>query len=58
MSPNLQIVKRVGHGSLFQFHEFFTRQAAAFLPSDSTFAPYSARPGVLATGSLKVRLCQ
>ena len=29
-----------GHGSLFQFHEFFTRQAAAFLASDSEFAPY------------------
>jgi pimeloyl-ACP methyl ester carboxylesterase len=29
-----------GHGSLFQFHESFTRQAAAFLASDSPFAPY------------------
>jgi pimeloyl-ACP methyl ester carboxylesterase len=29
-----------GHGSLFQFHESFTRQAAAFLLSDSPFAPY------------------
>lgn len=29
-----------GHGSLFQFHESFTRQAAAFLASDSEFAPY------------------
>jgi len=29
-----------GHGSLFQFHESFTRQAAAFLGSDSPFAPY------------------
>ena len=29
-----------GHGSLFQFHESFTRQAAAFLSSDSAFAPY------------------
>ena len=28
------------HGSLFQFHESFTRQAAAFLASDSPFAPY------------------
>jgi pimeloyl-ACP methyl ester carboxylesterase len=28
------------HGSLFQFHEAFTRQAAAFLASDSPFAPY------------------
>lgn len=29
-----------GHGSLFQFHESFTRQATAFLASESTFAPY------------------
>jgi len=29
-----------GHGSLFQFHESFTRQAAAFLASQSEFAPY------------------
>jgi pimeloyl-ACP methyl ester carboxylesterase len=29
-----------GHGSLFQFHESFTRQAAAFLESDSPFAPF------------------
>jgi pimeloyl-ACP methyl ester carboxylesterase len=29
-----------GHGSLFQFHESFTRQAAAFLTADSPFAPY------------------
>jgi pimeloyl-ACP methyl ester carboxylesterase len=29
-----------GHGSLFQFHESFTRQVAAFLASDSPFAPY------------------
>jgi pimeloyl-ACP methyl ester carboxylesterase len=29
-----------GHGSLFQFHESFTRHAAAFLASDSPFAPY------------------
>jgi hypothetical protein len=29
-----------GHGSLFQFHEAFTRQAAAFLASNSKFAPY------------------
>lgn len=29
-----------GHGSLFQFHESFTRQAAAFLGSDSPLAPY------------------
>jgi len=29
-----------GHGSLFQFHESFTRQASAFLASASAFAPY------------------
>ena len=29
-----------GHGSLFQFHDSFTRQAAAFLASDSPFAPF------------------
>jgi pimeloyl-ACP methyl ester carboxylesterase len=29
-----------GHGSLFQFHESFIRHAAAFLASDSSFAPY------------------
>jgi pimeloyl-ACP methyl ester carboxylesterase len=29
-----------GYGSLFQFHESFTRQAAAFLASDSPFAPF------------------
>jgi pimeloyl-ACP methyl ester carboxylesterase len=29
-----------GHGSLFQFHESFTRQATAFLASESAFAPY------------------
>jgi pimeloyl-ACP methyl ester carboxylesterase len=29
-----------GHGSLFQFHKSFTRQSAAFLASDSKFAPY------------------
>lgn len=29
-----------GHGSLFQFHESFTRHAAAFLASESEFAPY------------------
>lgn len=29
-----------GHGSLFQFHESFTRQATTFLESDSAFAPY------------------
>ena len=29
-----------GHGSLFQFHELFTRQVAAFLASELVFAPY------------------
>ena len=29
-----------GHGSLFQFHESFVRQANAFLASDSAWAPY------------------
>jgi pimeloyl-ACP methyl ester carboxylesterase len=29
-----------GHGSLFQFHESFTRHATAFLASDAAFAPY------------------
>jgi pimeloyl-ACP methyl ester carboxylesterase len=29
-----------GHGSLFQFHESFTRQAMSFLASDSPSAPY------------------
>lgn len=29
-----------GHGSLFQFHESFARQASAFLAADSAFAPY------------------
>jgi pimeloyl-ACP methyl ester carboxylesterase len=29
-----------GHGSLFQFHESFTRPAAAFLTSNSPFAPF------------------
>jgi pimeloyl-ACP methyl ester carboxylesterase len=29
-----------GHGSLFQWHESFSRHAAAFLASDSLFAPY------------------
>jgi len=29
-----------GHGSLFQFHDSFTRQAAAFLASDSPFGPF------------------
>jgi len=29
-----------GHGSLFQFHESFTRQSVAFLRSDSDAAPF------------------
>ena len=29
-----------GHGALFQFHESFTRQATAFLASDSAPAPF------------------
>jgi pimeloyl-ACP methyl ester carboxylesterase len=29
-----------GHGSLFQFHDSFTRQTAAFLACDSAWAPY------------------
>jgi pimeloyl-ACP methyl ester carboxylesterase len=29
-----------GHGSLFQFHESFARQATEFLKSDSAVAPY------------------
>jgi pimeloyl-ACP methyl ester carboxylesterase len=29
-----------GHGALFQYHESFTRQANAFLSSNSPFAPY------------------
>ena len=40
--PNamLLVYPDAGHGSLFQFHESFTRQAGAFLASDSPFAPY------------------
>jgi len=29
-----------GHGALFQYHESFTRQASAFLASDSAYAPF------------------
>jgi pimeloyl-ACP methyl ester carboxylesterase len=29
-----------GHGSIFQWHDSFTRQVAAFLASDSPYAPY------------------
>jgi len=40
--PNavLLVYPDAGHGSLFQFHDSFTRQAAAFLASDAAFAPY------------------
>jgi pimeloyl-ACP methyl ester carboxylesterase len=40
--PNamLLVYPNAGHGALFQFHESFTRQAAAFLASDSAFAPF------------------
>jgi pimeloyl-ACP methyl ester carboxylesterase len=40
--PNamLLVYPNAGHGSLFQFHDSFTRQAAGFLASDSAFAPY------------------
>jgi hypothetical protein len=39
--PNavLTVYPDAGHGSLFQFHAPFTRQAAAFLASDSPLAP-------------------
>src|SRR5262245_54377600 len=40
--PNavLLVYPNSGHGSLFQFHESFTRQAAAFLASDSPFGRF------------------
>ena len=40
--PNavLLVYPDAGHGSLFQFHESFSRQAGAFLASNSPFAPY------------------
>jgi pimeloyl-ACP methyl ester carboxylesterase len=40
--PNamLLVYPDAGHGSLFQFHDSFVRQAAAFLASNSPFAPY------------------
>ena len=34
-----------GHGSFFQFHESFTRQAAAFLASDSSSRPIELHRG-------------
>ena len=45
LSPNLPNAVLLtypdsGHGSLFQFHESFTRQATAFLASDSESAPF------------------
>jgi pimeloyl-ACP methyl ester carboxylesterase len=36
----LLVYPDAGHGSLFQFHESFTRQVLAFLTSNSPFAPY------------------
>jgi pimeloyl-ACP methyl ester carboxylesterase len=40
--PNavLLVYPDAGHGSLFQFHDSFTRHTGAFLASDSPFAPY------------------
>lgn len=40
--PNAMLVTYPdsGHGSLFQFHESFTRQAIAFLASESPYAPF------------------
>ena len=40
--PNavLLIYPDSGHGSLFQWHDSFTRHAAAFLASESEYAPY------------------
>jgi len=40
--PNavLLVYPDAGHGSLFQFHDSFSRQTGAFLASDSPFAPY------------------
>jgi len=40
--PNavLLVYPDAGHGALFQYHESFTRHAAAFLTSESPFAPY------------------
>jgi pimeloyl-ACP methyl ester carboxylesterase len=40
--PNavLLIYPDAGHGSLFQWHDSFTRQARAFIASDSPYAPF------------------
>jgi len=40
--PNavLLVYPDAGHGSLFQFHDSFSRHTRAFLASDSPFAPY------------------
>jgi len=40
--PNavLLVYPDAGHGSLFQFHDSFSRHTGAFLASDSPFAPY------------------
>lgn len=40
--PNAMLVAYpdAGHGALFQYHESFTRQASAFLVSDSPFTSY------------------
>ncbi len=40
--PNamLLVYPDAGHGSLFRFHDSFTRQAAAFLASTSPYVPY------------------
>ena len=40
--PNamLLVYPDAGHGSFFQYHESFTRHAAAFLTSDSPFGAY------------------
>jgi pimeloyl-ACP methyl ester carboxylesterase len=40
--PNAMLIAYpdAGHGSVFQWHESFSRQAAGFLASESPFAPY------------------
>ena len=40
LASGREVILIAGHGSLFQFHESFTRQAADFLASDSASAPY------------------